>query len=182
MQGSQTDQRFAQLELDYTSRFARVIHIVWTPELKISYLASKEFVTLVTVASSVSNSLSKSVLVLLLLLLQLVCHTSNKAACTSFAWSNFRSTNSSKRLLSTWTVFFVRRTLSLLNRDDQTSWHERATPPAWRISAFVPGILLSFLHHGFVTGSTMYSISNPFLRQFSRNGDDDKSAILSPVM
>ena len=48
------------LELDYTSRFARVVHIVWTRELKVSYQASKDFVNLATVASSVSNSLSSS--------------------------------------------------------------------------------------------------------------------------
>ena len=41
---------------------------------------------------------------------------------------------------------------------------------------------LEFLHHGFFTGSTIYSASKPSLRQFSRNGDDDKSSILSPVM
>ena len=43
------------LNLNLT-RFARVIHIVWTRELKVTYLASKEFVNLVTVASSVSKT------------------------------------------------------------------------------------------------------------------------------
>merc|ERR1712032_1162285 len=32
------------------------------------------------------------------------------------------------------------------------------------------------------TGSTMYSTSKPFLRKFSKNGDDETAAILSPVM
>merc|ERR1712217_760078 len=32
------------------------------------------------------------------------------------------------------------------------------------------------------TGSTMYMTSKPFLRRFSRNGDEDTAAMLSPVM
>merc|ERR1719401_3359337 len=31
-------------------------------------------------------------------------------------------------------------------------------------------------------GSTMYKTSRPFLRKFSKNGDDDTAAMLSPVM
>merc|ERR1719284_474175 len=48
--------------------------------------------------------------------------------------------------------------------------------------SFFPSNSLSCCTAYSSTGSTMYSTSKPFFRKFSKNGDDDTTAMLSPVM
>merc|ERR1719343_592594 len=48
--------------------------------------------------------------------------------------------------------------------------------------SFFPSNSLSCCTQYSSMGSTMYNTSKPFLRRFSRNGEDDTAAMLSPVM